>query len=318
MKILPISCCFFFATALACYGDTAAQSKDLKIATDRDGDRTITIKANDREVMEYCLKESPKKPYLKKLFSPAGVQILRDSPDDHKHHHALMFALKADDCDFWSENEQAGVEKSRAVEAVKSTVSEKQGRAEFTQKIEWIAPKNDKPILNETRRLETHFAPQIGATLLSWHSTLEPAKDREKVVLGGDHFFGLGMRFVTSMDAEGDFLNSEKSEGENIRGSERLTPAKWCAYRSKADGKPVTVAIFDSPANPRHPNKFFTMRPFAYLAATLNVWKEPIALKSGEKLELTFGIAVWDGTIDAPEIQKTYEQWVKLQEVKKP
>jgi hypothetical protein len=60
------------------------------------------------------------------------------------------------------------------------------------------------------------------------------------------------------------------------------------------------------------------MRPFAYLAATLNVWKEPIALKSGEKLELTFGIAVWDGTIDAPEIQKTYEQWVKLQEVKKP
>jgi hypothetical protein len=126
------------------------------------------------------------------------------------------------------------------------------------------------------------------------------------------------MRFVTSMDAEGDFLNSEKSEGENIRGSERLTPAKWCAYRSKADGKPVTVAIFDSPANPRHPNKFFTMRPFAYLAATLNVWKEPIALKSGEKLELTFGIAVWDGTIDAPEIQKTSEQWVKLQEVKKP
>jgi hypothetical protein len=86
--------------------------------------------------------------------------------------------------------------------------------------------------------------------------------------------------------------------------------AKWCAYTAKADGKRVTVALFDGPTNPRHPNKIFTMSPpFAYLSATLNLWKEPLVLKAGETLKLNYAVALWDGDIAAAQIESLYRSW---------
>ena len=78
-------------------------------------------------------------------------------------------------------------------------------------------------------------------------------------MLSGIHYYGLGMRFLTSMDNGGRFFNADDKPGDVIGGDQRLTPTKWCAYTAKADGKPVTVAIFDHPANLRHPAKLFTM-----------------------------------------------------------
>jgi len=131
-------------------------------------------------------------------------------------------------------------------------------------------------------------------------------------LLTGEHYFGLGLRFVESMDRGGRFLNAEGSAGESVRGSERLTPAKWCAYTATADGHPVTVAVFDHPSNPRHPARMFTMTPpFAYIAATLNLWKEPMTLKAGEVLELIYGIALWDGELQPAEIERVYRLWVQ-------
>jgi hypothetical protein len=296
--------------------DLRAQSKEAKIAIVVEDNQSIVVKAADREVLEYQCQESPNKPYVRQLFTLGGVQILRDSPGDHKHHHGLMFALKADNVDFWGEQPGAGIEKQISLDPMQSITSNGLGRADFSQKLEWIDPQTEKPLVQEVRRIKIFASPELKATLLSWHTTLEPAKGKESILLGGEHYFGLGMRFVTSMDEEGEFVTSDNKEGESVRGSEKLTPARWCAYRSKAGGKPVTVAIFDSPANPRHPNKFFTMRPFTYLAATLNLWKEPMTLKAGETLKLAYGVAAWDGHIDAAEIEKTYQQWLEIEKEK--
>jgi hypothetical protein len=114
------------------------------------------------------------------------------------------------------------------------------------------------------------------------------------------------------MDQGGRFFNAAGQPGEVVRGSERLVPAKWAAYTAKADGKSVTVAIFDHPKNPRHPNKMFTMSPpFAYLSATLNLWKEPMDLKAGQDLDLRYGVAVWDGETPAEVVEALYAQWAK-------
>jgi len=43
------------------------------------------------------------KPYVALLTTPSGLNILRDAPADHAHHHGLMFALTANDVDFWGE-----------------------------------------------------------------------------------------------------------------------------------------------------------------------------------------------------------------------
>ena len=141
-------------------------------------------------------------------------------------------------------------------------------------------------------------------------SKLSPAEGLDAVKLGGHHYYGLGMRFLKSMDGGGRFFNASKQPGNVVNGSERLVAARWCAYTARADGKPVTVAIFDHPSNPRHPNKMFTMTPpFAYLSATLNLWKEPLLLKAGAKLKLSYAVAAWDGETSAAEIESLYEKW---------
>ena len=115
------------------------------------------------------------------------------------------------------------------------------------------------------------------------------------------------------MDAGSRFFNADDAPGEIVRGDERLTPTKWCAVTGNADGKPVTVAIFDHPQNIRYPAKMFTKaKPFAYLSATRNESKEPLTVAADKPLELTYGIAVWDGEVEKQTVEKLYQRWLKL------
>jgi hypothetical protein len=114
------------------------------------------------------------------------------------------------------------------------------------------------------------------------------------------------------MDREGRHFNADGAEGQPVRGQERLVRSRWCAYTAKAEGKPVTVALFDHPENPRHPATMFTMTgPFAYLSATLNLSKEPLTVQADNPLTLRYGAAVWDGEIDAAAVQRVYQVFLR-------
>jgi len=146
---------------------------------------------------------------------------------------------------------------------------------------------------------------------VTWRTALVTAPGHESVTLGGHHYYGLGARFVTSMDKVAKFQNAAGAPGEIVRGDERLTATRWCAVTGPVEGKPITCALFDHPANPRHPNKMFTMATaFAYLSTTLNLWKEPLAIKAGQPLRLCYGIALFDGAPTAAEIEKLYQLWL--------
>ncbi len=95
-----------------------------------------------------------------------------------------------------------------------------------------------------------------------------------------------------------------------MRGTERVTASSWSAFTAQADGKEVTVALFDHPANPRHPAGMFTMfKPFSYLSATPNVWRNPMELEAGEILDLRYGVALWDGSPGREAVEKLYKEW---------
>jgi hypothetical protein len=137
---------------------------------------------------------------------------------------------------------------------------------------------------------------------------------KKTMTLSGSHYFGLGMRFLESMDKGGEFLNVSNQAGDIIRGTELIARADWCAYIAKADGKPVTIAMFGHPENLRHPTHWFTMTaPFAYLAATLNLYKEPFEVTSDKPLALRYAVAVWDGRIGKNKIDQVYRRWVNVQ-----
>jgi hypothetical protein len=276
------------------------------------GDNAVSIIAGERQVLEYRFVKSPRKPYVARLFTPSGVQILRDSPADHRHHHALMFALAVDSIDFWGEGQGAGQQENRSLSLVDARMERGLESAGLSQMLEWTGGPENRVLLLEQRRVIAYDGPALGARLLTWQSRIQTPPERKSSLLTGEHYFGLGLRFVESMDQGGHFINSEGSAGEPVRGSERLTVARWCAYSASADGHPVTVAVFDHPANPRHPARMFTMTPpFAYLAATLNLWKEPITLTAGRGLELNYGVALWDGEAKSTEIDRLYRLWVE-------
>ncbi|MHB8898393.1 MAG: DUF6807 family protein [Thermoguttaceae bacterium] len=270
----------------------------------------LVIFSGGTPVLQYRHDSSPYKPYIKELFTPGGVQVLRDAPADHLHHHGVMFAVAADGVTFWTETPEGGRQVSRGLAASAAAASPGQSRISFTQQLDWTAPGAEAPTLEEQRTIEVVQAEGLAPTMVTWTTRLSPAGGRRSVELTGEHYYGLGCRLLQSLDKTGRFVYAAGEPGPIVRGKERVTPSAWCAYVVPAEGAQATVAIFDHPGNPRHPAAMFTMpEQFAYLAATLNLWKEPLTLEAEKPLSLVYGVAVWDGQADAEEIERAFQRW---------
>lgn len=274
---------------------------------------TATVYDSTMPLLTVRYGRAPFKPYVQKWYSPAGVNVLRDAPHDHLHHHALMFAVRADGVNFWEERKGCGRQVHRSFEPARMLRRGGVDVAALTELVDWLAP-DKKPLLAERRTIEVYRAKGLAASLLTWQTRLAPAAGKASVKLTGAHYHGLGMRFVTSMDKGGAFAipaGKPGKAGKVVRGTERLTPATWCAYTAPAAGKTVTVAMFGHPDNPRGATLWFTMtHPFAYLSATLNLWKQPLTLEAGKPLVLRYGAAVWDAKVQPAEIEALYKQWL--------
>ena len=294
---------------------SALGEEPLEITSDRS---VVSVKRGDQPVLEYQYVGKPKKPYAKEWFSPGGVNVLRDAPLDHLHHHGLMFAVAVDGVDFWSENEKCGQEKHVRLADVNAYSRHGLSWCTFTQHVDWVGPDGETLLMQERRTIDCCRMPAEEATLLIWQSRFEAPPGKPSVTLSGSTYFGLGMRFVQSMDKGGRFQNADAGVG--VEGTNDVRSA-WCAYsaatnghqpevgRSVPDGKPVTVAMFDCPANPRFPATWFTLdSAFAYLSATLNLSKEPLVIESGRPLELRYAASLWDGHVDPERIEKLYRQ----------
>ena len=284
----------------------AAAQGPLRI---EDRGETITVSLAGRPVLEYQLASKPKKSYVNKLFSPTGVQILRDAPDDHLHHHSLMFAVAVDGVDFWSENDACGSQKPVGKADTKTVSGDGSASARIAHRLDWMAPNASDVLLIESRTVEVLKNAKSGPTILVWKCRLSPPPGKKSVTLTGSTYFGLGARFVESMDTDGHFQNADGKTGVEDTNDKR---SAWCAYSAKADGKPVTVAMFDCPENPRHPATWFTMDSrFAYLAVTLDLSKRPLVVEAGKPLELRYGVALWDGQVSKDQIDAVFNQFSK-------
>jgi len=240
------------------------------------------------------------KPYIAKLTTPGGVNVLRDAPADHSHHHALMFAIIVDGVNFWEEynpKDFGRQETTSIAEAEADVNSRKEKKVEST--LTWTSGVG-QPLVQEKR---TVIGTQIdGATVLDWTGVFTPPPGKEKVELRGNEYHGLGMRFLESMDNGGKFF----ADGAAGQKEGRLTPCRWMAYTAKADGKTVTIALFDTKDNPR-PMIAFTMggdgREFAFLSATTNLHREPLILTADKPITFRYKIVLWDGEKTPEEVE---------------
>jgi len=271
----------------------------------------ISVDAGETALMRYRYENVPFKPYVQQLFSPAGINILRDAPHDHLHHHGLMLAFAVNRVNFWEERPASGRQVHRLLTNVNIKKHGDQPAASFSENINWVRPEGEELLLTERRTIKVQRAKDSGATLVSWQSRFDLPKGKTSVVLTGPDYFGLGMRFLQSMDKGGRFYNAN---GQSGVADTKDKQAKWCAYTAVADGKPVTVAMFDHPDNKRYPATWYTLeKPFAYLSLTMNLHKKPLTIVSGKPLVVQYGVAVWDGRVEAKSIEKLYRQWSTCQ-----
>ena len=177
------------------------------------------------KLLEYRCRNRPIKPYVRQLFTPGGVQILRDSPGDHKHHHALMFAVKADNVDFWGEAAECRHRKV-AVDRIVEIECSRRHRSKPSSRKSSIGSirKPTKPLVQEVRRIEAFASPELKATLLSWHSTLEPAAGQRVGHARRRSLFRLGDA-VRHLDGRGGRVRQFGQQGRRNGPRQRKTHA---------------------------------------------------------------------------------------------
>jgi len=307
-KLKSIVIIFLLAIGFVIVSNPAFAENPMRITMEED---IVSVYTDQRVLLRYHYRDVPFKPCVQELFSPRGINVLRDAPADHLHHHALMFAIAVDGVNFWEEQQAPGRQVHRCFTDTRIDKRVDVPLASFTEQLDWINPRSHELLLKENRTIGVRQLNDSKATLLSWQSSFAVPSGKESVTLTGSHYFGLGMRFLKSMDVGGQFRNAEGKTGDIVRGDERLVRARWCSYTAEANDKPVTVAMFGHPDNLRHPTQWFTMtKPFAYLSATLNLHKEPLKVTSDKPLILRYAVAVWDNRVENKQIEQIYNWWV--------
>jgi len=241
------------------------------------------------------------KPYVLKIMTPSGINILRDAPIDHTHHHGLMFAIKVDGVNCWEEYNPKDFGRQETLTIAESlTVSNGRKEKKVESTLLWSDGVGQSLVLEKRKITAYHTG---DATVLDWMGVFTLPPGKEKAILGGNEYHGLGMRFIESMDTGGKFFAS--SDSGNKEG--RLTPCRWMAYTAKADGKPVTIAMFDTKDNPR-PMLAYTMGSgegeFGYFSATANLYREPVTLTPEKPVTFHYRLVLWDGEKTAEEVEQ--------------
>jgi len=271
----------------------------------------VSFNEGEQTFVEYRFSDNDFKPYVQVLRSPGGINVLRDRPYDHLHHRGLMFAVNMNDIEFWGQGWNMGSLGQQIYEADSLNLDVK--RNVLTGDVSWNSLEYKQNVMHEHRKIQLLESRAMKATVLAWEATFSVPVGQAKVIWKGDHYHGLGMRFAKEMDESDKFFFARDAQKpENVRGVEFLTRASWAAYHSMSEGQEVTVAMFDAPGNPHYPAHWFTMyKPFSFLCATINSYREPFEINAGQTARFRYGIAVFDGHAQAEEIERVYDYWLK-------
>lgn len=276
-----------------------------------------TIQHAGKPILVYAADPQKFKPYIQALYTVKGYGVLRDAPFDHLHHHALMYGIKVNGVNFWEETSGSGVQK-----VVESSAPEifatPRGlpAARWAQLIYWLAPQdaflpnsNAPALLIERRTLTLVIDKARQETALHWKSRFEVGSKTNEVILTGANYHGLGLRFLKELDPVATHITPE-GKPDLANGRQDVSSHAWEAVTFDAPGQPATIAIFGAASNARGKPAFFAMKtPFAYLAATQGLDKEPLVYRRGESFELNYLVTLYPEMKTAEALAQRAREW---------
>lgn len=279
------------------------------------GDR-LRVSCGDHLLAVYRFGGVPK-PYFHPVLLGDGTDasLTLACPHDHLHHRGLWFAWKfINGENFWEETPVCHRVVTRDLQ-VESAVTD---QVQWTSQLEWQLA-SGATLLREERRL-CIGAPRSEAPgrwyPIDFDLSFHPV-DQEIVLSlltvkeqpwGG--YAGLGYRPARGMDSRWQLLTSNGPATSADKG----IPARWADYSGGLDGGPWTggIAIFDHPANVRHPPPFFVLSPpgFGFLNPS-PLFHEALQLAQGDVLRLRYRVIVHSGLGAQGWLDGLYEMWIR-------
>lgn len=233
--------------------------------------KTIRVEINGGFFTEYHFADAAR-PYYYPLMGLGNLPMTRNWPmtageneeHDHPHHRSLWFAHGlVNGVNFWSEEKSFG-----------KIVHEKFTRIESGKKVGVIASSNNwvgpdgRIVCTDDRTMRIYNRP--GARMFDFEITIHASHG--PVTLGDTKEGTMAVRLAESMRLKGKIGHGHIINSAGVRDDATWGKrADWCDYYGPVDGKIVGVAIFDHPANPRHPTWWhvrdyglFAVNPFGW------------------------------------------------------
>jgi Methane oxygenase PmoA len=291
---------------------------DVKLT--RSGDR-IDIAIDGKPFSTFHMGTEGNKPYLWPLITADGKAITRRWPmediktdsHDHKHQRGLWFSHgDVNGTDFWG-NDPSYNTPNRGKIVLDKVVSvksgEKSGSLEAT--FNWV-DKDGKTVLTEDRKMTFYDDPKN--RIIDVDITLKAV---EKAVFGDTKEGTFAIRLADSMTEKakgGQMVNAKGGAGMKAVWGK---PSPWVDYSGTINGEKVGVAIFDNPANPKHPT-YWHSRDYGLFAA--NIFGEhdffndkarngSVTLEPGKTMRFQYRVVIHPGDAQAANIADLYQQW---------
>ena len=278
----------------------------------------VTVSVDGELVTELRFADGPK-PYWYPLLAPGGVAVTRhypmrrdvaDEEKDHPHHRSLWFSHgDVNGADFWAEGEGRG-------RIVQERILEAQGGAEsgvVRTANRWETAQGEVLLTDETA-MRVHR--RAGERVLDYRITL---KAGAKAGVFGDTKEGtMAVRLAESMRLKPNAHHAKDPVGTILQstgirdGATWGKRAAWTAYSGPVEGKPMTVAIFDHPANPRYPT-WWHVRDYGLFAANPfgvhDFERKPagtgnLELKAGESVTFRYRFLIRPGAAESAALEK--------------
>ena len=326
----------FALTVPAAAAEPAVEVKKTKDA--------IEFSTADGLIARYHIAPTVAKPYFWPVNAPGGVPVTRGWPmekglpnetTDHVHQKSVWFChgdvipeglelkVRSSDkrvkgVDFWAESKGHGIIVCVAVGEPRAGT----GAAGISTRNEWRAPDGTK-ILDEERAITVRAIG--GARLIvldiDLHASVCP------ITFGDTKEGSMGVRVNDQIRLEpkkGDTIKTEgvvtAADGKTARTPARENlpmwgkPADWHDYSGTVDGKPVGIAVFDHPNNPRaswHTRAYGLMaaNPFGRGGSfpSQKGKTDLVRIEKGGELKLRYAVYAHTGDAKTGKVAETYE-----------
>ena len=301
LQRVVLFCCIGLAGAVEA-------ASTIMLATD-EARGELKAQFKDRPLLVYAFSTNQFKPYVRELYALNGVNVLRDAPADHLHHHGLMYAIRVNGVNFWEERDEPGIERSVRL-LNRGTGCDTHGRpqATFTHLIHWISSSEASPLLIERRTITVTVDEPAGEVALRWQGTFEVGRGTEQVKLHGSAYNGLGLRLPEAFDHVARHINSA-SVPYTAEQKWDVTAARWSAVSQPVEGREVMVALFSRRSNKGEPRFFTMLNPFAYLSVTQNLEKTPLEYSICDSFRIDYLLAVYAEKKSSPFLNERQRRW---------